>query len=150
MAPGIRRLLVWIVVILAPAGAQARTLRIGEVDGLLHLSASYGVLVRVEDRDPQLIGIGNGGEASSVNQDTGNLNYGKGLVSNQLRTTAELTLVWRSFGAFVRGYAFYDFESELEDRDHADLSGDARWLVGSGVGLQDAYLTGRFETAGVP
>ena len=144
------RTLVLTLALLAPAGAQARPFRVGEVDGLLHLTASYGLLVRVEDRDPDLIGIANGGRAPSVNADNGNLNYGEGIVSNQLRTTAELTLAWRGFGAFVRGYGFYDFENELESRDHAGLSDDARWLVGAGAGLQDAYLIGRFDTGGIP
>ncbi len=138
------------IALLAERPAEARPFRVGEVEGLLDVSASYGVVVRVDERDRDLIGVGNGGLAPSVNSDNGDLNYGPGIVANQLRGTAELTLAWRGFGAFVRGYGFYDFETELNQRDHAPLGSDQEWLVGTGAALQDAYLSGRFETGGIP
>lgn len=125
--------------------------RIGEeLLGLIDLSAAYGLLVRTETRDEDLVGIGNGGHLPSVNIDDGNLNYAPGVVANQIRGTAELTLVWRDFGAVVRGYGFYDFENQLSERGHRPLSADAQWLVGAGAELQDAYLSARFEPGGVP
>jgi hypothetical protein len=130
--------------------AGAEVFRVGEVDGLFDVSVSYGLLTRTESRDSDFIGIGNGGDAASVNVDDGDLNYDKGLVSNGFRANAELTLKWRQFGAYVRGYGFYDFETELDDRSHSDLSDDADDLVGSGGDFQDYYLSAELDLAGVP
>jgi hypothetical protein len=135
---------------LAPLPATATDFRVGELEGIFDVSLTYGLLARVEGRDSDLIGIGNGGNAPSVNIDDGDLNYDRGIVANGLRATGELTLRWREFGAFVRGYGFYDFETELGDRDRTDLGGDAEDLVGSGGEIQDYYLTGRFTLRGIP
>jgi hypothetical protein len=135
---------------LAPLPAPATDFRVEELEGIFDVSLTYGLLARVEGRDSDLIGIGNGGNAPTVNVDDGNLNYDRGIVANGLRATGELTLRWRQFGAFVRGYGFYDFETELGDRDHTGLSGDAEDLVGSGGEIQDYYLTSRFKLRGIP
>jgi hypothetical protein len=128
----------------------AEVFRVGEVDGLFDVSLAYGLLTRTEGRERDLIGIGNGGEAATVNADDGDLNYDKGVVSNGVRATAELTLKWRNFGAYVRGYGFYDFETELDDRHHVTLSSDADDLVGSGGDVQDYYLNAALNLGGVP
>ena len=130
--------------------ADADPFRVGEVDGLFNVTLAYGLAVRTQERDESLIGTGNGGALPSVNGDDGNLNYDVGLVANQIRGTAELTLAWRNFGAYVRGYGFYDFENELRDRTHRNLSSDALAWVGSGGGLQDAYVSGHFKVGGFP
>lgn len=134
----------------APAPARAFDFRVGEVDGLLDLTLSYGLLLRTESRDPDLIGIGNGGNAPSVNADDGNLNYGKGVVSNAVRATAELSLLWGPLGAYVRGYGFYDFETELEHRDHRALNQDAEDVVGTGGEVQDYFVSARLSPGGIP
>jgi hypothetical protein len=133
----------------APAGSS-ELFRIGEVEGVANLSIGYGILSRVEGRDSDLVGAGNGGNSPSVNFDDGNLNYDAGIVANQLRGTAEVALRWRNFGAFVRGYGFYDFENELGDTRRTDLSDDGSRAVSSGADLQDAYLTANFDLADVP
>jgi hypothetical protein len=132
-----------------PAGAS-ELFRFGEVEGLVNFSLAYGILARVEERDSDLVGAGNGGSAPSVNLDDGNLNYDTGLVSNQLRATTEVALRWRNFGALVRGYGFYDFETELGGGRRTGLSDDGRWAIGGGAGLQDAYLSAGFDLVGVP
>jgi hypothetical protein len=130
--------------------AWAEVFRVGEVDGIFDVSLAYGLLTRTESRDRDLIGIGNGGDAATVNVDDGDLNYDKGIVSNGVRATAELTLKWRNFGAYVRGYGFYDFETELDDRNHSALSSDADDLVGSGGDFQDYYLSAALNLGGLP
>jgi hypothetical protein len=130
--------------------APGEVFRIGEVDGLVDVSLAYGLLTRTESRDSEFVGIGNGGDAATVNVDDGNLNYDEGIVSNGVRATAELTLQWRNFGAYVRGYGFYDFETELDDRRHVDLSNNADDLVGSGGDFQDYYLSATFHPGGLP
>jgi hypothetical protein len=135
---------------LMPTRAAAKGFRIGEVEGLVDVALSYGILARTEDRDEDFIGIANGGTLPSVNNDDGDLNYDPGLISNMVRASADLTLVWRNFGAFVRGYGFYDFATELDQRERTDLDGDARDLVGAGGALQEYYLSASVTAAGIP
>lgn len=130
--------------------AWAEVFRVGEVDGLFDVSLAYGLLTRTESRELNFIGIGNAGEAASVNVDDGDLNYDKGVVSNGVRATAELTLKWRNFGSYVRGYGFYDFETELDEREHSALSSDADDLVGRGGDFQDHYLNAALDLGSVP
>jgi hypothetical protein len=139
-----------LVVSMLATATRAEIFNLGEVDGLFNISLAYGLLARTEGRDREFIGIGNGGDAATVNLDDGDLNYDKGIVSNGVRATAELTLKWRNFGAYVRGYGFYDFETELDDRKHSALSNDAEDLVGRGGDLQDYYLSAAFNLGGVP
>jgi hypothetical protein len=146
----LRRALAALAVSLAPVPAPATDFRVGELEGIFDISFTYGLLARVEGRDSDLIGIGNGGSARNVNIDDGDLNYDRGIVANGLRATGELTLRWREFGVFLRGYGFYDFETKLGNRDRTDLSGDAEDFVGGGGEVQDYYLTGRFKLRGVP
>jgi len=136
----------------------------GEFAGSLDNTISYGATWRVQGRDRDVLGLASttlpngtkppgslGGRAFSVNGDDGNLNYDKGLVSNVVKLTSELSLDHASgFGAFVRGSAFYDFENEDGEREKIDLSDDALDLVGSDVDLLDAYLYGGFDAGDVP
>jgi hypothetical protein len=124
---------------------------IGPIRGQLDLELAYGLLLRTEDQDPALIGEANakGAEAFSPNYDDGNLNYDKNkIVHNMVRSTGELTLGWGNFGAFLRGYAFYDYENEDNDRERTELSADAMDLVASDAELLDAYLSVQFITPG--
>tara|TARA_R110001592_G_scaffold141523_3_gene363101 strand:- start:5455 stop:5760 length:306 start_codon:yes stop_codon:yes gene_type:complete len=47
----------------------------GEGTFVFDTTLSAGTLMRMEDPDPRLIGIVNGGTSRSVNEDSGNLNY---------------------------------------------------------------------------
>ena len=127
MSACLRTIAAWIVIALIgigsiPESAHAEVFELGPVDGVLDLTFAYGLSARTQSRDFDFVGIGNGGRADSVNFDDGNLNYDKGVFANEFRFTGDLTLAWRNFGVFVRGFGFYDFESELTDRD--------RWIVG--------------------
>lgn len=122
----------------------------GEVDGLLDVTASYGLGVRFEDVDPDLVAIANGGKRASANQDDGTLNYDKGVFSNALRLNADLTLAWQQFGAYVRGFAFYDYENQQNNRARTPLSGDGEDIVGEDADLLDHYVSMHQTVAGVP
>jgi hypothetical protein len=124
--------------------------RVADVEGLANVTLAYGLLARTQERDKDLIAIGNGGRSPSANADDGNLNQGPGLVSNMLRTTGEVTLRWRNFGAYVRGFTFYDFQQELYDPARTNLSGKARNIVGKDLGLLEHYLSARFHVGAVP
>ncbi len=122
---------------------------------LFALAVAYGLRMRTEDVDQDLISPAHGGTRTefgrSGNLDDGNLNYDEGdLTSNMFRATGELTLGWRNFGLFVRGYAFYDFENEDGDRLRTDLGSNALDQVGSDAKLLDAYLSARFTVGEVP
>ena len=121
--------------------------------GLVDFELAYGVRWRVQDRDDGLISPGNGGDRSNGagNLDNGNLNYDPGQpVSNMFKAAGELTLQWGNWGAFVRAYAFYDFENENRDRARTELSSDASDQVGQNIEFQEAYVSARFEPLGMP
>jgi hypothetical protein len=129
---------------------QAAAFRLQDVEGLLDVTLAYGTAVRVEDRDKDLIAIANGGTAASANTDDGTLNYGKGIVSNAGRINTDLTLAWKQLGAFVRGYASYDYENAHDERAHAPLSSGADKLIGKDADLLDHYVSLRTSAGGVP
>ena len=125
------------------------------IDLLFDLEAAYGLRLRTEDTDERLVSPAHGGDRTSYgrsgNLDDGTLNYDKGdLVSNMVRATGELTLGWRDFGLFVRGYAFYDYENDHNDRERTELGSNALDQVGSDAKLLDAYLSARFFIGDIP
>ena len=127
----------------APAGAEDFTH--GELEGSLDITLSHGVTLRVGDRDERLIGTTNGGVATSVNSDDGNLNFDRGIVSNASKFIGELDLNYRNFGAFARVHGFFDSENENGDRARSELSDEAKDLVGKDFEVLDLYLTGSFD-----
>lgn len=122
------------------------------IEGILDVEVAYGLRLRTEDPDPELVSLAHGGDrVNSGNFDDGTLNYDGGdLVSNMVRSTGELTLRWRSFGAYVRGYAFYDYENEENDRKWTELNADAQEQVGSDADILDAYISSRFSLGDIP
>jgi len=123
----------------------------GDLTGSLDTTLSYGLAWRMDDQDPDIVGLSNGGNAFSVNGDDGNLNYDKGdLISNTAKITSEVALQYKNFGFFVRGSAFYDFENNDGDRARTPLSDDALDMVGTDVELLDAYITYDFNVASMP
>lgn len=135
----------------APAPALCFELESGDVTGSLDSTLSYGAAWRVDDRDPDLIGRANGGNAFSVNFDDGNLNYDEGeLISHSVKINSELSLDYKNFGLFVRGSAFFDLENQSGDRARTELRSAALNLVGKDVDLLDAYISYDFEVAEMP
>ena len=143
-------LLAQLLLLLLPLPASATDFKLGEVFGLLDIRLSYGLLARVEDRSDDLVAQSAGGDASSADQDDGNQNYDRGVTANLVRGSADLTLSWRNFGAFVRGFAFYDFENSLNDRERTALSNNADGDTSAGFELRDHYLSARIDVFGMP
>src|SRR5262245_35016949 len=139
-----------LVLCLLPCTAVSWDFRVADVEGLADVTLAYGLLARTQGRDKDLIAIANKGTLPSANTDDGDLNQDPGLVSNMLKTTGEVTLRWRNFGAYVRGFAFYDFQQELYDPARTKLSHKAQDIVGKEAGLLDHYLSARFHVGGVP
>jgi hypothetical protein len=126
--------------------------------------ASLGVQFRVEDRDPALIGIANGGQAFSTNGDDGNLAWDQGdLTSLAAKLTSDLSISMGEFGLFVRasGYgnpvlgdadyldpADYGPSKEFPQSRRVAKENEIRDHVGSDFDLLDAYVFGRFDVVG--
>jgi hypothetical protein len=149
-APAVSLLLALCAVSAIAAPAQARPFRYGEIEGVANLELSYGLLARVQDRDEDLIAIVNGGDASSANFDDGDLNYDQGIVSNALQVSGELAARGSIFGVYLRGTSFYDFETELADRERTPLTTHAESYVGSDTELSEYFVDASFLWRGMP
>ena len=109
----------------------------GEFQGSLDTTISHGLTFRVGERDPRL--------AAGANDNDGNLNYDRGLVSNASKFTTDLDIGSGDFGAFVRATGFIDFENQNGTRERTPLSDAAKDSVGRNLELLDAYVTGTFD-----
>lgn len=137
--------------------AQAIDLSTDEVSIRLDTTISYGVGMRVEGRDNDLVAKSRfnpvifaappaAQEAAlgrfSANSDDGNTNFDKNdLIFNVARVTSELAVDYKNYGFFVRGNYFYDFE--LNNADF--LSERAKDRVGSRARLLDAFAYADLE-----
>ncbi len=130
----------------------AQTFSVGEVSGYLNLEMSYGLRVRTEDFDKNIIGPSNiEGGTFHINADDGNLNYDEGdLVANVFSAKSDLVLRWRNLGFFGSGYAFYDFENSDGNRGHVPLSDEAKDDVANDADIREAYFSARFMAGEVP
>src|ERR1051326_8856830 len=102
--------------LLAPP-ARAFPFTAGELKGSFDTTFSFGGLYRLDDPSPTYYGTSNSfhgvpGLQTSVNTDDGNLNYGKGWVSEIFKGSHELELKYDNYSALVRGYWFTDMESD--------------------------------------
>lgn len=136
--------------ILIATPAMAVDLSSDTVSASLDTTLSYGITARVQERDLDLVGIGNGGNAYGANADDGNLNYNRGVVSNTAKITSELEMSKGDFGGFFRASAFYDRENKDGERNRTELSDEAQELVGSDLDLLDAYIWSQFDVADNP
>jgi hypothetical protein len=140
-AAATRPLLVWLL--LAP-GTSLSTAEATDSDGPMHTTAkqelSFGGMIRVRQRDPGLIGGGNGGTGTSVNFDDGNLNYGRGFTS--LATQGRTVVDSRSDGTELKTEAvyFYDFINAGGDTDFHPLTKEARDRAGRDLYFNEAYV----------
>jgi hypothetical protein len=122
-----------------------------EVTGSFDTTLTLGSAFRVQDRNENLIGVVNGGDANSINADDGNLNFDQGdPTSLSAIANHELDLDWRNFGFFGRVYYFYDAAIMALDPERTEFTNDAKDYAGRDVRLLDAYVTGDFEVADRP
>ena len=125
-----------------------------EIEGIdvrLDTTLSQGVTVRTAERDPDIIGIANGGTAFSVNHDDGTLNYDDGKIAqNVSRFTSDLDIDGGALSAFFRVTGFIDWEQRNGTRARTPLSDAALGEVGESLELLDAYATGDFEVGDAP
>jgi len=122
----------------------------GDLTGSFDSTFSFGGLYRLGNPSPEFYGTTNTfngvpGQQNSVNTDDGNLNYGKGWVSEMFKGEHELELNYHDYGAFVRGYYFKDFLSASTRR--TPLTDQAKARVTDGVEILDVYGRAKFEIA---
>ena len=141
------------LVLLAPS-ARAVPFTIGDLKGNFDSTLSFGGSYRLKDPDPDFYGIttvfkGVAGRQNSVNNDDGNVNYGKGWASELVKGSHDLELKFGNVGALVRGYWFRDFKSDNTLR--TPLSDQAHDRVVSGAELLDMYAKAKFTVGnGMP
>lgn len=143
------RLLPFAIGLLLPASADALTFERERVQGLLNIDVSYGVGYRMEDADPRLIGVANGGTSPSVNGDDANLNFEDGAFAHMVRSTGELILGFENIAFYSRAAAFHDWVQD-DPLDRTELSTAGKDLVASGADLLDHYLGASLTVAGAP
>jgi hypothetical protein len=109
----------------------------------------YNAAWRLNDASDELV--------SSVNQDDGNRNFDKGLISNRINLFSELDVVYRRFGARASGAAWYDtVYNTSNDNDspatvnhtstaYNEFTEDTQDLHGRKVELLDAFAFGSWN-----
>jgi hypothetical protein len=138
----------------AVPGVHAETFDWGPVSGSFDSTISLGTSVRMEDPDPARIGITNGGTARTVNEDEGNLNFGRGdVLSAAAKLTHDLELGWGDFSVFGRYSYFFDDENDARE---IQTAGDqyfgprAKDRLGKDAGLLDLYARASLHVADRP
>jgi hypothetical protein len=131
--------------------ARAVQFTLGELKGSFDSTLSFGGLYRLKESNPDFYGTANSingvpGRQNSVNTDDGNLNYGKGWVSEVFKGNHDLELKYRNFGALIRGYWFHDLKAD--DTRRTVLSGQAEDRTVSGAELLDLYARVLFTAGG--
>ena len=122
----------------------------GTVTGNWDTTVSYGQAWRVQSRDCRLIGTADGGCGRSVNIDDGDLNYDTGLFSRAFKASTELSVNYRSVGAFVRASGLYDQGAEQSATARTPLSSQALHYVGQYTRLLDAFVFSKFKLGSMP
>ena len=129
----------------APA-ARAFVFDQGDFKGSFDTTISVGTLYRLGNPDPQLYGLTNtshgaAGLQRSVNNDDGDLNYGKGMASFLVKASHDLLVKYKDdAGFFVRGFYFNDFANSNGTRKHIPLTDQADKVVSENAELLDAYV----------
>ncbi len=137
--------------------ANAITFNKGDFSASWDTTVSYGMALRAEERDNDLVGKANlnpfvgalpleqqiaAPGRFSINSDNGNLNYDQwDKISNAFKITSEFGFSYNSFGGFFRATSFYDFTNDSKE----GLSDVAKEFVGHRTRLLDAYVYKDFE-----
>lgn len=133
--------------------AHAYETKLGDFDLTINSTVSVGTSIRMEDRDPALVGRNNGGQSDgTAASDDGNLNYNKGeAFSTILKGSHEFKLSKDNYGLFTRVNWFKDFTLANSAVPHGhepnnyaantrlDDSGFDKAAQFEGILLQDAY-----------
>ena len=82
----------------------------GKVTGSFDTTVTFGAGMRLEDAVTSNIGLGNGGDYPTFNEDDGNLIMAKAIFTRRhSKTSHELELNFPTFSIFTRAMSLYDF-----------------------------------------
>ena len=135
------------------APAFGITFEIGEIEGQFDSSLSVGASWAIRGADPDLVGVRNGGQASSQTGDDGRLNFKKGETFSKIfKGIHDLELKYGDTGVFVRGKYWYDFELKDEHRLLYDIDDHNRKEAAQASGAQilDAFVYHNYSIAEQP
>jgi hypothetical protein len=113
-------------------------------------TVKYSLMQRLKDASPSLAAQ----PPLTVNQDDGNNNFRKGLVSNRLDLLTELDLNGPGYGARVSGAAWYDsvYNGRTDNagftsnhRPGSEFATETRDLMGRKAELLDAFVYSNFD-----
>jgi hypothetical protein len=120
----------------------------------------YSLAARVKDRSPGLSTTAFGPTGvvgpNNVNQDDGDNNFGRGLVSNRLDVLSELDLTARNYGARLSAAGWYDAvynrstDNASATANHfpaSEFPDATRRIMGRKSEVLDAFVFGNFELA---
>jgi hypothetical protein len=111
-----------------PSVAKPQEFKFGDVTVISKGTATFGTIIRADNRDPELIPEGNGagvgvnGKArGGINNDDGNLNYDRGeSVSTTLKGVIDADVKYKNVGMFGRLKAWYDYAQEEDNVPHGN------------------------------
>ncbi len=121
-------------------------------------TAKYSAASRLKDRSPGLSRTEFGPTGvvgpNNANQDDGDNNFNRGLVSNRIDLLSEVDLSYRNWGARVSGAAWYDTVYSHNTNNTSGTSNhipasefpdETRKLMGRKAEFLDAFVFGRFD-----
>ena len=121
-------------------------------------TVKYSAAERLKDRSPGLsqTRFGPGGVIgpNNINQDDGDNNFDRGLVSSRVDLFSEVDLSYRNWGARVSGAAWYDqvynrpTDNRTQTSNHfpaSEFTDDTRRLMGRDAEILDAFVYGNFN-----
>lgn len=125
----------------APLAAWGLNFDNPKMSGSFDSTVTVGFGMRMEDPSPTNVGIGNGGTYPTLNEDNGNLNYGKGsFYSKAVKSTHELAIHYDDkWSIFTRAFALYDFDVMRDWTYRSDLNPSAKDDLGHELKFLDAY-----------
>jgi hypothetical protein len=134
-----RPLLVSFLLTLGADPSAAESSSTGAFRASVRQEVSAGGMIRLQGRDPGLIGGGNGGTGTSVNYDDGNLNYGRGFTALGVQGKTVVDGASDAAEFKLDAVYFYDFINAGGQTDFHPLSEEARDRAGRNLYLNEAY-----------
>jgi hypothetical protein len=126
----------------------------------LDTTLKYSAAARLQGRSPNLSRTISGPAGvvgpNNLNQDDGDNNFDRGLVSNRLDMLGELDARYRNFGARVSAAAWYDTvynqgtDNTSSSSNHIpanEFPSDTRKFMGRRAEILDAFVSGKFAVA---
>ncbi|TWO72905.1 DUF1302 domain-containing protein [Caenimonas sedimenti] len=126
-------------------------------------TVKYSNAFRLKDRAPGLSSTRFGPTGvvgpNNINQDDGNNNFSKGLVSNRLDVLSELDVLGPRWGARVSAAAWYDTvynrstDNTTTTSNHtpaSEFAGETRELMGRNAEILDAFVFTKFDLGEKP